>query len=114
MWDLDKAIGAFEKGLGKQPDLNDPLAFEATITLGAVYFAKGESEKSIAQFEKALAAKPGSAVPMLGLAKAYLSKGDMDKALQLFQQVVSTAQGKPEAAEAERFIQELKKAKPQE
>jgi tetratricopeptide (TPR) repeat protein len=112
MRDLDKAVGAFEKGLGKQPDLNDVLAFEATVTLGAVYFVKGDSEKSIAQFEKALAAKPGSAVPMLGLAKAYLSKGDIAKALQLFQQVVSSAPGKPEAAEAETFIKELKKAKP--
>lgn len=112
MADLDKAIGAFEKGLGKQPDLNDPLAFEATVTLGAVYFAKGENEKSIAQFERALAARPGGAVPMLGLAKAYLSKADVDRALQLFQQIVSNAPGTPEAAQAEIFIKELKKAKP--
>lgn len=112
MRDLDKAIGAFEKGLGKQPDLNDPLAFEATVTLGAVYFAKGDNEKSIAQFEKALAVKPGVAVPTLGLAKAYLSKGDADKALQLFQQIVSSAPGTPEAAQAEIFIRELKKANP--
>ena len=109
MRDWDKAMGAFEKGLGQQPDLKDPLAYEATITLGAVYFAKGETDKSIAYFEKALAAKPGTAVATLGLAKGYLSKGDSAKALQLFEQVVAIAPGSSEATQAKTFIDGLKK-----
>src|SRR5687768_17292524 len=112
MRDLDKAIAAFEKGLEKQPDLTNTLSHEATVALGAVYFAKGDNDKSIAAFERALAVTPGLAVPTLGLAKAYLSKGDRDKALQHFEHVVSAAPGTPEAAQAEVFIAELKKAEP--
>jgi tetratricopeptide (TPR) repeat protein len=110
MRDWEKATGAFEQGLAKQPDVTkDALALEATITLGAVYFAKGDIDKSVTNFERALAAKPGAPVPMLGLGKAYLSKGDTDKALQLFQQVMAAAPGSAEAKQAEAFIAGLKK-----
>ena len=109
MRDWEKATGAFEQGLAKQPDLKDQLALEATITLGAVYFAKGDIDKSIAHFEKALAAKPGNEILMLGLGKAYLSKGDTKKALELFQQVIDTAPGTGEAKQAAAFIASLKK-----
>lgn len=110
MKDFDKAMSTFENGLSKAPDLSkDQLALEATVTLGAVHFAKGDNEKAIADFERALAAKPGAPVPTLGLGKAYLSKGDTAKALELFQQVVTAAPGTPEAAQAEAFIAGLKK-----
>lgn len=107
----DQAIDAFEKGLAKQPDLSDTLAYEATVTLGAVYFVKGDNEKAMAQFEKALAVKPDAAAPKLGLGRVYFSKGDVDKALQFFKEVVSSMPGSPDAAEAEVFIRELQKAK---
>lgn len=106
-----KAIDAFEKGLTIQPSLTDPLAYEATVTLGAVYFAIGQNDQAIARFERALAAKPDAAAPKLGLGKCAFSMGDVDKALQYFKQVVSSAPGTPEAAEAETFITELNKAK---
>jgi tetratricopeptide (TPR) repeat protein len=106
---LDKAMAAFEKGLAKQSDAADPIVWEATTTLGAVYFAKGENDKAIAQFEKALAARPKAPAPTLGLGKVHFSKGDVAKALELFQQVVVSAPGTQVAAEAEVFIKELKK-----
>lgn len=106
---LDKAATAFEKGLAKQSDPHDPLVWEATVTLGAVYFAKGDNDKAMAQFERALAVKPDAAAPKLGLGKVHFSKGDVAKALQLFQQVAASAPGTPEAAEAEVFITELRK-----
>ncbi len=110
MKDFDKAREAFEQGLAKQPDLaKDQLALEATITLGAVYFAKGDIAKSIASFERALAAKPGAPVPMLGLGKAHLSNGDTEKALQEFQKVIAAAPGTSEAKQAEAFVAGLKK-----
>lgn len=109
MQSLDKAMAAFEKGLARQSDPSDPIVWEATTTLGAVYFAKGENDKAITQFEKALAAKPNAPAPTLGLGKVYFSKGDVAKALQLFQQVVASAPGTAEAAEAEVFVKELKK-----
>lgn len=109
MRDFDKAQAAFEKGLARSTDPNDELAREAEVTLGAVHFAKGENDKSIGYFEKALAAKPGAPVPMLGMAKAYLSKGDSAQALELFQQVVAAAPGTSEATQAAAFIEGLKK-----
>lgn len=111
MKDLDKAIAALEKGIAKQPNLNETLPYEATVTLGAVYFAKGDNAKAKAQFEKALAVKPDAVAPKLGLGRVHFSMSDVDKALELFKQVVATAPGTPEAAEAEAFIKALQKAK---
>jgi tetratricopeptide (TPR) repeat protein len=106
---LDKAIAAFEKGLSIKSDLNDPLVYEATITLGAALFAKGDNDKAAEAFQKALAAKPGTATPKLGLAKVHASKGELDEALKLFREVAASAPGTPEAAEAQRFIAEIEK-----
>ena len=108
----DKAIAAFEKGLATNPDLaTDPLALEATSTLGAVYFAQGDNAKAEALFQRALAAKPDAAGAMLGMAKVHFSKGDVKQALQLFEQVVATHPGTPEATQAEAFVKELRKSK---
>jgi len=106
---LDKAIGAFEAGLAKQPDLKDPLAYEAAVTLGAVYFAKGQNDQAAAQFEKALAATPGAAAPLLGLAKVHVSKGEVDRALALLDRLVAQHPGTPEAAQAAAIIKEVRK-----
>jgi tetratricopeptide (TPR) repeat protein len=113
MQEYDKAIAAFEKGLAKPVDLAaDPLALEATSTLGAVYFAKGENDKAAAQFQKALAAKPGNAGATLGMGKIHFSKGEVEKAAELFDQVVAQHPGTPEAAQADAFLKELRKSKP--
>ena len=106
---LDKAAAALEAGFAKQADLTDPLAYEAAVTLGAVYFAKGQNDKAAAQFEKTLAARPGAAAPMLGMAKVHFSKGEVDKALALFDRIVAQHPGTPEATQAATFIKELRK-----
>ena len=112
MQEYDKAVAAFEKGLAGNPDLTtDPLALEATSTLGAVYFAQGDNAKAEAQFQKALAAKPGAAGATLGMAKVHFSRGEVDQALALFEQVVAAHPGTPEATQAEVFIKELRKTK---
>lgn len=105
---LDKAAAAFEAGLAKQPDLTDPMAFEAAVTLGAVYFATGQSDKAAAQFEKALAVRPDAAAA-LGLAKVHFSKGEVEKALALFDRIIVSHPGTPEAAQAATFVKELRK-----
>ena len=79
------------------------------MTLAAVYFAKGDADKAAGLFEKALAARPGTAAPMLGLAKVHASKGDVPKALELFDKVVAAHPGTPEAEQAAVFIKELRK-----
>ena len=108
MQSLDKAIGALERGLATHGTLTDPLAYEAAVTLGAIYFAKGDNDKAAAQFTKALAVKP-SAAASLGLAKVHFSKGEVDQALKVFEQVVAMHPGTPEAKQADVFIKELRK-----
>ncbi len=106
----DKAVSALDKGLSAKPDLaKDPLAAEATATLGAVYFAQGKVPEAEAQFQRVLAAKPGAAGATLGLAKIHFSRSEMEKALALFDQVVTAHPGTPEAKQAETFIKELRK-----
>jgi hypothetical protein len=63
----------------------------------------------MAQFERALAARPNAPGPTLGLAKVYFSKGDAAKALELFRLVVASVPGTPEAAEAAKFVAALSK-----
>ncbi len=106
---LDKAAAALEAGFAKQPDLTDPLAYEAAVTLGAVYFAKGQNDKAAAQFERTLAARPGAAAPAIGLAKVHFSRGEVEQALKLFDQIVATHPASPEGAQAATFIKEFRK-----
>ena len=63
MKDLDKAIASIQQGLAKQPDLKDPVALDGTVTLGAVYFAKGDNDAAIVQFQKAATANPKLPAP---------------------------------------------------
>lgn len=105
----DKAAAALERGLAREPNPTDPLVYEATVTLGAVYFAKGDNDKAAEQFERALKARPGAAAPTLGLAKVHFSKSETDKALALFDEIVAKHPGTPEATQAAAFIKELRK-----
>lgn len=107
MQDYEKAISAIEEGLARTPNPADPVALDGAVTLGAVYFARGDNDKAIAQFEKVLSLKADAPAPRLGLAKAQFSKGDVDKALASFKQVVATAPGTTEAAEAQTFVTQL-------
>jgi tetratricopeptide (TPR) repeat protein len=109
MQSYDKAAAAFERGLAKAADLGNPLAYEATVTLGAVYFAKGDNDKAATSFTKGLSVRPGAAAPMLGLGKVHFSKGETGKALALFDEVVAKHPGTPEASQAAAFIKELRK-----
>ncbi|MCC7123768.1 MAG: tetratricopeptide repeat protein [Acidobacteria bacterium] len=106
----DKAVQALEKGLSSRPDLAaDPLALEATSSLGAVYFARGEMEKAEQQFSRVLAVRPGAAGATLGMGKLHFSRGEVQQALAQFDKVVADHPGTPEAAQAETFIKELRK-----
>lgn len=109
MKEYDKAIAAIEEGIRKAPNLADAVALDGIVTLGAVYFARGDNPKAIAQFERVLAVKPDAAAPRLGIAKAYFSQGDVAKALDNFKLVAANAPGTPEATEADAFIKELQK-----
>jgi tetratricopeptide (TPR) repeat protein len=106
----DKAVVALEQGLAAKPDLvKDPLAAEATATLGAVYFAQGKVPEAEAQFQRVLAASARHAAATLGMAKVYFSRNEVPKALEWFERVVAEHPGTPEATQAATFIKELRK-----
>lgn len=111
MKDYDKAVATIEEGLKKAPNSSDPVALDGMVTLGAVFFARGDNDNAIAQFDRVLAIKADAPAPRLGLAKALSSKGEVAKALEEFKRVVSSAPGTPEATEAEAFIKALAKPK---
>ena len=106
----DKAVAALTKGLAARPDLTkDPLAAEATATLGAVYFAQGKVAEAEAEFQRVLAATPKNASATLGMAKVHFSRAEVPKALELFERVVAEHPGTPEATQAATFLKELRK-----
>jgi tetratricopeptide (TPR) repeat protein len=109
MKEFDKAIAAFEKGLATPSTGNDPVVYEAMISLASLYFAKGKIDEAKAQYDKALAANPTGTAAKLGLGKVAFNKGDVAKALELFREVVAAAPGSPHAVEAEAFIVALTK-----
>jgi tetratricopeptide (TPR) repeat protein len=104
-----KAMAALERGLSLQPDLSDPIAYEAAVTLAAIYFAEGDMDKARARYERARAARPGDPAPKLGLGKICFGAGDHDGAERYFRDVAASAPGSPQAAEAEAFLREIEK-----
>jgi tetratricopeptide (TPR) repeat protein len=106
----DKAVVALQQGLAARPDLGkDPLAAEATATLGAVYFAQGKVPEAEAEFQRVLAATPRHASASLGMGKVHFSRNDVPKALEWFERVVADHPNTPEATQAATFIKELRK-----
>ena len=80
----DKAIEAFNAFLKKYSDSDlDPLA---RVSLGRLYYAKGEYDKAIEQYEKAMPHLEGHSdflpLAVLGVSAAYQSKGDKEKAVK--------------------------------
>lgn len=107
--ELPKAAEALERGLASVTDTKDPLVFDARITLAAVYFASGTSDKAQQQYEQALALRPDAANALLGLGKVQFSRGNAREALATLERLVAAHPGTPEATEAATFIAELKK-----
>ena len=107
---LDKAMAAFEKGLAKSVGRHRSagLGSDDDARRGVLRQGRGR------QGDRAVREGAGGEAEARrrrrsGSARSHFSKGDVAKALELFQQVVASAPGTPEAAEAEVFIKELKK-----
>ena len=104
----EKAIGAFENAFTKRHGPSDPIAVEARLGVGSLYFATGRVADAIDTYQKVLETSPGSAGALLGLGKCYFNSGEVERARQYLEDVVATAPDSPEAAEARRFLEQLK------
>jgi tetratricopeptide (TPR) repeat protein len=76
--------------------------------VGSLYFATGRVADAIDAYQKVLEASPGSAGALLGLGKCFFNSGELERARQYLEDVVATAPDSPQAAEARRFLEQLK------
>jgi len=104
----EKAIGAFENALTKPHEPSDPIALEARLGLGSLYFATGNVKDAIDTYQKVLEVSPSSAEALLGLGKCLFNSGELERARQYLEDVVSAAPDSSQAKEARRFLEQLK------
>ena len=80
----DQAIEHLEARLAISP------ATGAYINLGTIYAQRGETDKAITTFEKALTRKADQADALANLGALYLSKGDEPRARKYLEQALQT------------------------
>ena len=101
----DKAIAAYTAGSEADPD--PARKYKMINRIGAIYFNMGDIEKSMATYEKVLAADPGNLEALSGKGLVLAASGEkpkMEEAVGIFQQVVEKANAPEHArlrAEAE-------------
>jgi tetratricopeptide (TPR) repeat protein len=77
---------------------------------GSTAFAQGQFEEAESAFEKAVAADPGDAAALAGLARARLNNGKEDEAIELARKALAIAPGNPVATNALNIAQARKTA----
>ncbi len=87
--DWDKAAEAYRKALALQDD-PDVRAF-----LGGTYFQQGKYEAAIAEYQKAIAADPRSAIAYAGLGDTYARMGRLQDALAAYAEQAKIADSAP-------------------
>ena len=85
----DQAIKALEQFQEYDDGLNPTMTAQAYVYLGAIYLDKGEPEKALVEYQKALQVDPKLPAAHFGAGRAYAQLGQTDqaiKALEQFQQ----------------------------
>lgn len=91
-------------------DKTDPHSSEDHLNFGDVYVAKGEIEKAVNEYQKAVAINPLDTIALYCLATAYQKMGMTSSAINVYQQILRlNPPDKKLVAEAEGGIQKLKK-----
>jgi tetratricopeptide (TPR) repeat protein len=88
----DKAIVAYTAGSEADPDAT--RKYKMINKIGAIYFNMGDIEKSMATYEKVLAADPNNLEALSGKGLVLAASGEkpkMEEAVGIFQQVVEKA-----------------------
>ncbi|MBE7413786.1 MAG: tol-pal system protein YbgF [Deltaproteobacteria bacterium] len=107
--DYPSAIQSFQKFLSAHPD--HKLAGNAQYWLGEIYYAKGDMEMAIREFDKALKKYPGSEKTPASLLKqafAFEKLGAKKEARVLLQEVVQKYPKSGEAGLARKRLEALK------
>jgi tetratricopeptide (TPR) repeat protein len=76
----------------------DPLTAEQRNDLGVAYFQRGDSRRALAEFERAVARRPGWARALVNLGDARLALGDVSEAIDAYRRAVAAAPDDPGAA----------------
>lgn len=98
-----EALQAFEKALAA--NWRFPAAY---VRRGEVFYAMGEIDKAIVEYEQALIHAPSSSLAHYDLAVAYLKQRKTDKAVSHFESVVNLAPDSELGRQAKSFLSVLK------
>ncbi len=103
---FSEAISFYEKSLSLK---DDP---EVRTTLGGVYYYQHDSDKAIAEFERALKSDPKNANALFNLGVVrWQGKNDGDGAIAAWQQLLKDHPDHPRRADVEQLIALVKKHK---
>jgi tetratricopeptide (TPR) repeat protein len=92
------AVALLLAGCAAAQPSRDPLTAEQRNDLGVAYFQRGEPRRALAEFERALALRPGWARALVNLGDARLALGDVPGAIDAYQRAVAAAPDDPGAA----------------
>jgi tetratricopeptide (TPR) repeat protein len=85
-------------GCAAAPPPRDALTAEQRNDLGVAYFERGETRRALAEFERAVALRPGWARALVNLGDARLALGDVPGAIDAYERAVAAAPDDPGAA----------------
>ncbi len=91
-------------------DKTDPHSSEDHLNFGDSYLARGETEKALTEYQKAVTINPRDTVALYCLASTYQKMGMTSSAINVYQQILRLApHDKKMVEEAEKNIQNLLK-----
>jgi tetratricopeptide (TPR) repeat protein len=92
------AVALLLAGCAASPPSRDSLTAEQRNDLGVAHYQRGESRRALAEFERALALRPGWARALVNLGDARLALNDVPGAIDAYQSAVGAAPEDPGAA----------------
>jgi predicted Zn finger-like uncharacterized protein len=100
-----KAFSLYTRAAGLAPDRAEPRS-----GMGWCYVEQGKTAAAIASFQSALEVNPSFGEAHMGLAESYRARGTTDKALLHYSRYLEILPSGPDAAVAQRWVEELSTA----
>ncbi|MFH1810763.1 MAG: tetratricopeptide repeat protein [Pseudomonadota bacterium] len=99
---IAQAFALYTKAAGMAPDRAEPRS-----GMGWCYVEQAKTSAAISSFQSALEVNPSYADAHMGLAESYRARGSNDKALKHYTRYLEILPSGPEAAVAQRWVEEL-------